>query len=596
MKKLLSLILAVIVVCTSLAACSTLEEGDKGAVITMYLSEEIYNYDPAVAFTDTASAKLLSLMYEGLTILDENGDWQKGMMKSYKYMEPEFEGDTYKLEVTLRDTKWSDGRTVQANDFVYAWKRIMKPTFECEAAAMLYDLKNARQVKLGDASVDDLGIYAIDTYVIQLQFEKDIDLDEFFRTCASPALVPLREDSVAVNEADWAKRASSMITNGPFDPRKIDFGKQLTLERSAYYYRDTESSQALDKYVIPYRIIVLYNYGDSAAQLEKYENGALFYLGHIALASRQDYSSQAEVVDSAITTSLYFNTNNELFAKKEVRQALSLAIDREAIAESLVFAKAATGFLPYGINDADGKGDFRTVADKDGALINTAANVSEAESLLDSVGVSGGKFTLAVRDNETDVAVAEAVAEAWNSLGFTVTVKQYGSKFVASQQANQSDIYEDTYYEVYDSGEFDVALVDFNALTNNAFASLAPFAEEFSGRGILIDQSSSDTSKKTHITGYNSEEYNALIETAFAAESSEDELAALHDAEKMLVDDMPVIPVVFQQDAFIASNVLSGIKSTYWGRNFKDTKMKDYMGYKESIESELNEDAAADEQ
>ena len=161
MKKLLSLILAVIVVCTSLAACSTLEEGDKGAVITMYLSEEIYNYDPAVAFTDTASAKLLSLMYEGLTILDENGDWQKGMMKSYKYMEPEFEGDTYKLEVTLRDTKWSDGRTVQANDFVYAWKRIMKPTFECEAAAMLYDLKNARQVKLGDASVDDLGIYAI---------------------------------------------------------------------------------------------------------------------------------------------------------------------------------------------------------------------------------------------------------------------------------------------------------------------------------------------------------------------------------------------------------------------------------------------------
>ena len=269
MKKLLCLILAAIVVCTSFAACSTLEKGDKGAIITMYLADEIYDYDPAVGFTDTATAKFLSLMFEGLTTLDEDGDWQKAMMKSYKYLEPEFEGDTYKLEITLRETKWSDGRTVQANDFVYAWKRIMEPTFKCEAASMLYDLKNAREVKMGDASVDDLGVYAIDTYVLQVEFAKDVDLDEFFKTCASLALVPLREDSVSSNK-DWAKRASSMVTNGPFDPRKIDFGKQLTLERSAYYYRDTESSQALDKYVIPYRLRVLFSNGDEAKQLEKF--------------------------------------------------------------------------------------------------------------------------------------------------------------------------------------------------------------------------------------------------------------------------------------------------------------------------------------
>jgi hypothetical protein len=102
MKKLLCLILAAIVVCTSFAACSTLEKGDKGAIITMYLADEIYDYDPAVGFTDTATAKFLSLMFEGLTTLDEDGDWQKAMMKSYKYLEPEFEGDTYKLEITLR--------------------------------------------------------------------------------------------------------------------------------------------------------------------------------------------------------------------------------------------------------------------------------------------------------------------------------------------------------------------------------------------------------------------------------------------------------------------------------------------------------------
>ena len=587
MKKLLCLILAVIVVCTSFAACSTLEKGDKGAIITMYLADEIYDYDPAVGFTDTATAKFLSLMFEGLTTLDADGDWQKAMMKSYKYLEPEFEGDTYKLEITLRETKWSDGRTVQANDFVYAWKRIMEPTFKCEAASMLYDLKNAREVKMGDASVDDLGVYAIDTYVLQVEFAKDVDLDEFFKTCASLALVPLREDSVS-NNKDWAKRASSMVTNGPFDPRKIDFGKQLTLERSAYYYRDTESSQALDKYVIPYRIIVLYNYGDSAKQLEKFEAGNIFYLGEIAMAARADYKSEAEVTDSAITTSLYFNTANKLFAKKEVRQALSLALDREAIAESLVFAKAATGFVPYGINDADGKGDFR---EEGGELIKTGANLDEAKALLKKAGVNGGSFTISVRDNEGDVAVAKAAADAWKALGFTVKVKELGTKDLPAEK-NQSAVREDLYATAYAAGDFDVILVDYNALSPNAFATLAPFATEFSGNGILLDPLSDKSEKINHITGYASKDYNELIDKAYAADKSADELAALHDAEKMLIEDMPVIPVVFQQDAYLASGELSGIESSFWGRDFKGTKMKSYMAYKESIQNELNEDEA----
>ncbi len=588
MKKLVCLILAVIMVCTSLAACSTLEKGDKGAVITMYLADEIYDYDPAVGFTDTATAKFLSLMFEGLTTLDENGDWQKAMMKSYKYLEPEFEGDTYKLEISLRETKWSDGRTVQANDFVYAWKRIMEPTFKCEAASMLYDLKNAREVKMGDASVDDLGVYAIDTYVLQVEFAKDVNLDEFFKTCASVALVPLREDSVSSNK-DWAKRASSMVTNGPFDPRKIDFGKQLTLERSAYYYRDTESSQALDKYVIPYRIIVLYNYGDSAKQLEKFQAGNIFYIGEIAMAARAEYKGQAEVRDSAITTSLYFNTQNKLFAKKEVRQALSLALDREAIAEAVVFAKAATGFVPYGIDDADGKGDFREVG---GKLIETGANVDEAKALLKKAGVTSGSFTLSVRDNEVDVTVAKAVAEAWKTLGFTVKVKELGSKKMENTEANQAVVREDLYATAFAAGDFDVMLVDYNVLSPNAFAALAPFATEYSGNGILLDPLSDKTEKINHITGYASEEYSKLIDTAYEADKSADELKALHDAEKMLLDDMPVIPVVFQQDAYLASGEISGIKSSYWGRDFKRTKMKSYMAYKESIQNELNEDEA----
>ena len=589
MKKLLSFILAVIVVCTSLVSCSTLEDGDKGSFVTMYLADEIYNFDPAVGFTDAATAPLISLMFEGLTVLDGEGNWEKGMMDSYEYKKPEKEGDTYKLLINLRETKWSDGRTVQANDFVYAWKRIMEPTFHCEAASMLYDLKNAREIKMGDVTVDELGICAVETYVLEIEFVRDVDLDEFFKTCASVALVPLREDSVN-NNKDWAKRASSMVTNGPFDARKITYGQQMNLERSAYYYRDTDSNQALDKYVIPYRLIIRYGLGDSAAQLKKFEEGGLFYLGQISLNARKDYAEKAEVSDKAVASTLYFNTTNDLFKSADVRKALSLAIDRQAIAEKLVFAKPATGFVPFNVDDANGKGDFRETADKKGELIASAANASEAKSLLSKAGVSGGSFKIAVRDNEIDVAIAEAVAEAWKSLGFTVTVDKLVEKLSEVKVENQSVVYVDTFQEAYAAGEFDVILVDYNMLAPNAFSALAPFAVDFSGNG--VDMLSENYDKFGHITGYKNEKYDELIEKALVAADSAAELEALHAAEEMLIADMPVAPVVFHQDAYLAGDVLSGIKDSYWGRNFKDMKMKNYMEYKESIQAELNEDEA----
>lgn len=586
MKKLLSLILATIMVFTAFVSCSTLEDGDKGAFITMYLAEEIYDYDPAVGFTDTATAKILSLVFEGLTVLDSEGEWEEGMMDSYEYIEPKTKDDHYKLQIELRETKWSDGRTVQANDFVFAWKRIMEPTFQCEAAALLYDLVNAREIKMGDATVDDLGVYAVDTYTLEIEFVRDIDVDEFFKACASIALVPLREDKVN-NSADWAKRASSMITNGPFDVRNIKYGQELRLERSAYYYRDTEANGALDEYVIPYRLLILYKKGNSDAQVKEYEDGNIFYLGEIGLACREDYASKATITDSAITGTMYFNTNNDLFKDAKVRKALSLAIDREAIAKGLVFADAATGFIPKNVDEADNEGDFRKTG---GDILAKNKDVAAAKKLLNEAGVSGGSFTIKARTKGVDAYVANAVANAWKELGFNVTVTTLGTKALVAE-ANQSTVYEDLYQTAYDNGDFDVILVDYNMLAPNAFSALAPFATEFSGNGVdMLDES---YPKLGHITGYNSEKYNELIETAFNAKNDSEEMKALHAAEELLLEDMPVVPVVFYKDAYVVSDVISDVGDTYFGRNFKEALMDDYMTYKESIEAVLNEDEAA---
>ena len=75
MKKVICIVLAAVCVIGMLSACSTLKKDDKGAIVTMYLANQIYNFDPIVGYNDTATAKILSLAFEGLTVVDVDGDW-----------------------------------------------------------------------------------------------------------------------------------------------------------------------------------------------------------------------------------------------------------------------------------------------------------------------------------------------------------------------------------------------------------------------------------------------------------------------------------------------------------------------------------------
>ncbi len=580
MKRIIALVICALMILSSFVSCTTLEGDDKGAVIDVYLTNEIYDFDPARGFNDASTSKLLSLVFEGLTRLDEDGNWEYALMDEYEITQDDDEA--FKIKITLNDTRWSDSRPVQANDVVFAWKRILDPEFKCEAASLLYDIKNAYDVKLGDASIDDLGVAAIETYALQIEFEKKIDLDYFFRKTASLALVPLREDIVATN-SNWAKKASSLITNGPFDVKKLSNGDTLRLERSAYYYRDTEEDGALDEYVIPYRIITHYDKADLSAQLESFLCGKIFYIGEIPLDKREEYSEYANAYDYPATHTYIFNENNEILAKPEVRRALSMAIDRNEIANIVKYAKPATGIVPPVTFDATNDTYFREVG---GDLISTEADLSQAKSLLSSAGVRGGELTISIRNDEVDVAVADYVKGVWEELGFDVTVK----KLRYSVDNKDSTIIVDNYYTDYINGNFDVIAVDLTMLSSDAFSALAPYAVNYSGYGVNMEPKKvkDENGKETdvyesygHVSGYKNSEYDALFDRFFETADIAERTSILHEAEKMLIDDAVVMPVYFMQDAFMFSDVLDHIGSTYYGRRFNNMKMDDYMSYKE---------------
>ena len=555
MKKIICALLAAAMCVTLFAGCSTLKEDEKGATVNVYIGSEISDFDPALAYIDDSAVKVLGLVYEGLTRIGENGKVENALMKSYKVIEDPEKGD-YTMEITLKDTKWSDGRVVSADDIVYAWKRILDPEFSCAAAALLFDIKNAYDVKMGDSSIDDLGIAAADTTVLEVQFEEKINYELFLENLACLALVPLRED-VVVRYENFGQKVSSMVSNGPFAVKGLEEGELLMLERNVYYYRDTDNEDALDKYVLPYRLMVDFSMTEDEITAA-YENDEVFYLGDIALSKRADYAKKAEKSDILSTHSYIFNTTNSIFESADVRRALSMALDREAIADIVTYAEAATGLIPATVYDKKVGDSFR---DNGGALINVTADAAAAKSAL---GSNNGSFTITCRDTAADIAVAEYCKGAWEALGFKVSIDELDAE---------------DYLDAYENGDYDVIAVDYQCLSTDSFGALAVFAPKFSGMGIDIQNDNYDP--VPYIPGYENDDYSTLIETAYAEKDRAARSATLHDAEKILMEDMAIMPIYFHKDAYVFNKkVLSGIGDYYMGyRDFNDLKMKNWRDY-----------------
>ncbi len=573
MKKIIALLLCLSAVLVAFAGCSQdLTNEDPGAIIPVYLSTEITNFDPAYANLDKATTKVLGLIYEGLYTLDAKGKPVKNQAKSVKVLDKPSD-DYYAIEITLKNAYWSDGTQVQASDYIYAWKRILESEFRGEAASMLFVIKNARAVNKGDMSIDDFGVTDVASNVLRIEFEGKTDYNKFYEYLASPMLVPLRENAVDKVTADWSSSSQILVGNGPFFVRTYTPGEKLVLERNRYYYRNIDED-SIKKSVTPYRLVI--NYKKTAEEnLADFESGDLVYLSEIALSKRADYKSKASVSESMSVLSFIFNTRTAPFDNADVRNALSLALDRNKIADILVFAKPAAGLISDGVFETSKK-SFRSGASEE--LISASANVDSAKTLLKNAGVNGGDIKLTIHDRDTDKAVAEYVKTVWESLGFNVTVEALGYKKYTNDQ--EYDLVSNLYNEAYDSADFDVILTDNLMLSTDAFPNLAMYAKAFAS-GVIDNE---DFELTTHISGYYSEAYDSKIEEAFAETDSAKRATLLHEAEAMLIKDMPVMPLVQLQDAYVKSSDISKLSSSYYGYSiFTKAVLKNISKYPDNV-------------
>ena len=488
MKKIISLLLTaafVLGVALSLTACGAPK--DDGAEIKVYLGERVYDFDPTDYYVDSNAEQVMSLLYDPLFVVDEKGKLQlDGAADDY-----EIDVDNHKIIIELKETYWSDGVRVKAEDYVYAWRNILlDPTNANPAAALLYDIENSIDVKNGVCSIYELGAVASETYQITITYRNGANVEQLLKNLASIATSPIRQD-IATDRTSgyWSKLVNTAITNGPFMISSVDNREgTFTLARNVGYHQELGLKNTT-KIVRPYKLI-----GTASLSYSDIENNVVFYMSDAPLSERASNKDNAIVVDDLSTYTYVFNTDRPLFRIKEVRQALSMVIDRNAIISAITFGKAATGFIPDAASNlATGKSFNAGKA----SLISASAKKAEAQQLIASVYFEAEglekSFTLTINDDAESVAIADIVKSAWESLGFTVEIRKLSgvSKEVGVAPSINTIFDSELQVLINDAargdfnGEdrgFDVVAVDWQMYSNDPFVALSVFADKYSGK------------------------------------------------------------------------------------------------------------------
>ena len=596
MKKFLSLVLVLAVMVGAIATLTSCgAPDDPGAEISVYLGDGVYDLDPSDYYANDNAAQLMSLIYEPLFTLNEKGKLVKAAAEKYKVDEKE-----RTITIELRESYWSDGARVKADDFVYAWRNaILDPTKANSAAPLFYDIENAIEIKNGDLSIYKLGAVA-NNYELTITYREGADYEQLLRNLASVAASPVREDVVNLAPSHWSKNSNTIANNGPFKVKSLDFDLgELTLERNLGYHQPS-TVKDYDNKVTPYRLVSVFSVGDEKVELSysDIENKTVFYLGDASLEDRKANKDKAITADLASTYTYVFNTENPLFAIKEVRQALSIAIDRATIINEITFGKAASGLLP----SVSSSGIYNKKNPQ--ALINAAADMQKAEQLIASANLAGldKTFTLTVNNDEESIKIAELVKASWEKLGFTVRIKKVGTT-----SSNIMDKATDTQITIYDStiqylingaldgGEanYDVIAIDLQTYSNDAFVSLAGFSSTMNGSGVFL----SDNTHKGNIARWSNAEYDALITAAYNETDATVRAEILRAAEYILVNEAPIVPIVFNVNFAFVSDELSDVEVSGFGNFvFTEAELDDYHNYLPKKEEESGNEGSETEE
>lgn len=566
MKRVLSLTL---VAALLLAGCSTGKKDElpklptQTAAVNVQLGGEPDTLDPAFAVTPGEQSYIMHLL-EGLTVLDSNMNAAPGAAASWERTVSDTGLVTYTFTLD-ENAKWSDGEPVKAEDFIYAWKRVLDPDTKSPVAYRLYPIRGARAVCEDGADAEEtLGVTVTEEGALVLELEGDCP-DLLERLALTPWM-PLRESMVKANKTSWYYDEENYITNGAYKLAEWSRDSHITMEKSGSY-RDMGNVTANRLNFI----------------LNQNENSLLASLREGTVQLAYDIPQlELEAVENGYPTvlggySLVYNTASQVTGDAGVRQALSLALDKSKIAEAMRNGSSpATGLVPPGAM-VEGT-EFRSKA---GDITTAGGNLEAAKSLLSEAGYGEGKKALSIKylinDEAAHRRVAEAVIEQWSQLGVTVELEAVPwEEYLVLREDGRFDVTRLTVFsdELYPSVFFDSWLsdsaVNFAGYNSNAYDGLIdqsygreprespePVSEGEAGepeeKEKTADTAAADKQESTQDVAEGEDEAQQ--------EPAKEVWEFLAEAEKLLmVEDSVVAPLTWHANVFLTAKGFTGVK------------------------------------
>ncbi|MCP3030277.1 peptide ABC transporter substrate-binding protein [Halobacillus sp. A1] len=527
MKKWLTVLLGILLVVV-LAACTADENaGEEGggedgeestsedsSVLRMNNGAEPTSLDPPIGF-DAASWNVLNNLMEGMTRLSQEHEPEEATAENIEVSE---DGTEYTFTIR-EDAKWSNGDDVSAEDFEFAWKRLLDPETASAAAFLGYFIEGGEEFNNGEGSADDVMVEAVDDK--ELHVTLTAPTNYFLNIISNPAFFPINKE-VAEEDEEWFTEAESFVGNGPFSLTEWEHDNEMVLEKNEEYW-DAETVQLEE---VHFAMV-----DDSNTEYQLYDSGDLDN-SEIPSDSAEELleSDEVTIEDQAGTQFYRFNVEEEPFQNEKIRKAFALAINQEDIVNYVtkMGEEPARGFVSPGFNDANGN-DFR---EESGDLVQYDAE--EAKQLLEEGKEEEGydelpEVTLSYNTDDTNKSIAESMQEMYSqNLGVDVSLE---------------------------NTEWNVFLEDQKALEHQFSRSsfLADYADPIN----FLESFTTDSSMNR--TGWSNKEYDNLIAQAKEETDEEQRFQHMYEAEQILFEEMPIFPIHFYNQVFLQKDNVDGI-------------------------------------
>ena len=496
--------------------------------------------DPALNSAVDGGNTIITV-FETLLIINENNETVPGQAESWTTSE---DGLTWTF--TMRDgLKWSDGSELNAKDFEYSFKRMADPDTAAPYAETCLGMIDGFEEAAGfpdadgnptvEPNLDALNVKASDdgkTLTIVLGYP----CSYFDKIAAFAAMSPVQKATVESNGDAWCTSPDTYVCNGPYMITEWTPSERIVLTKNPNYVGGWDNSKIVSD------SITLLLLEDSSASFAAYNSGEAVLIKDVPTDEIPSLTKAEDGGDFYVDTILgtYYvslNLKRDAFKDAKVRKALSLAIDRDYVANTIMQGTYSTADSIVGPGIVDENGYFHDNGNAPYISADYEANLAEAKKLLAEAGYPNGEgyptIEYSCNDASYHVPLAEYLQQAWGDLGITLTIsKMEWSSFTAARRA----------------GEYDVArngwVMDYNDPSN------------------MLDLFC--TSNGNNDGKYANPDFDAAIDASRVADSAE-HFAQLHKAEDILMEDMGCLPIAYYNDYWLQSPTLKGTWHSPYG-------------------------------